>query len=363
VRGPAGQDGISFTPPAFAGSAACAECHQDYTDRFLRSGHPQALMPVVNGQPPNGLPSAARRTPPEGLTWADISYVVGGFEWKALFVNNEGFLVTGEAAQFNLDNNQLEAGNEFVAYHPGEQMPFDCGTCHATGFVPGDNGDMAGMTGTFVEPGVQCEACHGPGSLHVNNPHAFAMEISRDAQECRSCHMDGELTVANGFIQHTGHEYADLFPGKHALIDCVDCHDPHTGVGAQSVALGTSPRGSCEGCHFRQTQVEKVHTRIRVACDTCHMPQLIQNAIGAPESFMADLKTHQVVINAAQIGQFDADGGILPQIGLDYACRQCHNSELGIGPSLPDQVLRAAAEGYHEPEPAIEVEATATPTR
>jgi hypothetical protein len=91
------------------------------------------------------------------------------------------------------------------------------------------------------------------------------------------------------------------------------------------------------------------------------MPQLIQNAIGAPESFMADLKTHQVVINAGQIGQFTEDGGILPQIGLDYACRQCHNSNLGIGPSLSDEVLLAAAEGYHEPEPTAEPEATSAP--
>jgi predicted CXXCH cytochrome family protein len=359
-RGPAGQDGVSFTPPAFASSAACAECHQDYYDVFSQSGHSRALTPVVNGQAPAGLPSALRRSPPEGLTWADISYVVGGFNWKALFVDNEGFLVTGEAAQFNLDNNQLEAGNEFVAYHAGEQKPFNCGTCHATGFVPGENRDMAGMTGTFVEPGVQCEACHGPGSLHVNNPHAFPMETARDAQECRSCHMTGGVTVANGFIQHTDHQYGDLFPGKHALIDCVDCHDPHAGTAATSVTRQTL-RGTCASCHFRQTQVEKVHTRIRVACDVCHMPQLIQNAIGAPESFMADLKTHQVVINAGQIGQFTEDGAILPQIGLDYACRQCHNSNLGIGPSLSDEVLLAAADGYHEPEPTAEPEATSTP--
>lgn len=360
-RGPAGQDGVSFTPPEFLGSAACANCHQDTYDTFARSGHPHALTPIVDGQAPD-LPSTARRNPPEGLAWDDIAYVVGGFNWKALFVKNDGNLLTGEAAQFNLDNNQLEAGNEFVAYHPGEEKPFDCGTCHTTGYSTAENTDgMPGLVGSFSQPGVQCEACHGPGSLHANNPYAFALQVSRDGQECRNCHMSGDIVVADGFIQHSTHEYGDLFPGKHRLIDCVACHDPHVLVASPDEAHEPVLRATCEGCHFKQAQVEKVHIRIRVACKTCHMPQLIQNAIGAPASFMADVKTHQVVINAEQIGQFAEDGSILPQLGLDYACRQCHNSELGIGPSLPDDTLLAAAQGYHEPDAPIEAEATDAP--
>mgnify|MGYP003620713659 FL=1 len=71
------------------------------------------------------------------------------------------------------------------------------------------------------------------------------------------------------------------------------------------------------------------------------------------------MKTHQVAINAAQIDQFTADGTILPQIGLDYACRQCHNSELGIGPTLSDSTLLNVAQGYHEPEPVEEEGETA----
>ncbi len=353
-RGPAGQDGVSFTPAGFVGSAACANCHQGTYDTFVQSGHARAMTPV-EGQAPRFLPTTAQRTPPEGLAWSDIAYVVGGFNWKALFVGNDGMLVTGEAAQFNLDNNQLEAGNEYVAYHPGEEKPFDCAACHATGYDSRATTDgMPGMVGAFNQPGVQCEACHGPGSLHVNNPRSFALKVSREAQECRDCHTSGDLIAADGFIQHTSHEYGDLFPGKHALIDCVDCHDPHTAVVSPREDHVPFLEATCEGCHFRQAQVEKVHTRIRVTCAQCHMPQLIQNAIGVPESFMADMKTHQVVINAGQIGQFAEDGSILPQIGLDYACRQCHNSDLGIGPALSDDVLLNAAQGYHEPEPPVE---------
>ena len=360
-RGPAGQDGVSFTPAEFVGSQTCANCHQDYYDTFAQSGHPHALTPLADGELP-ALPTTAQRTPPEGLSWDDIAYVVGGYNWKALFVRDDGFMVTGETAQFNLDNNTLEAGNEYVAYHAGEELPFDCGTCHATSYNAADNQDgLPGMVGTFAQPGVQCEACHGPGSLHVNAPQSFAMQVDRDRQACRDCHMAGDVVAADGFIQHTTHEYGDLFPGKHALIDCVDCHDPHAGVVAPRAARQTFLRATCEGCHFQQAQVEKVHTRIRVTCQQCHMPQLIQNAIGVPESFRADMSTHQVVINPELMAQFTADGEILPQIGLDYACRQCHNAELGIGPNLSSATLRAVAQGYHEPAPTAEPEATAAP--
>ena len=352
-RGPAGQDGISYSPPAFVGSQVCAECHQDYYDRFIESGHPWIMNPVIDGEAPD-IPGGDVNEPPEGLAWDDIRYVIGGYNWKALFVNNDGFVVTGEAAQFNLESPTLEAGEEWVAFHPGEEVPYDCGTCHTTGYSPQDNQEgLAGMVGTFSQPGVQCEACHGPGSLHVNEPHAYTPRIVRAAQECRNCHMTSEVVAGGGFIQHTDLHYGDLFPGKHALIDCVECHDPHAGVVAPREAREPYLRATCADCHFRAAQVQKpVHGNIRVDCVDCHMPEMIQVAQGDPESFTADLPTHQVAINATQIGQFAEDGSILPQIGLDFACRQCHNAAQGIGPVLADDVLLSVAQGFHEPQAA-----------
>ncbi|MFO7661654.1 MAG: cytochrome c3 family protein [Chloroflexota bacterium] len=349
-RGPAGQDGVSFTPPTFVGSEACAECHESTYNTFMASGHPWILTPVIDGQAPL-LPSGEVRNPPEEMTWDDISYVVGGYHWKAHFVNQDGFLVTGEAAQFNLRNLDLATGGDFVPYQSGETQVYDCGACHTTGYsTQGNQDNLAGMIGTFALPGVQCEACHGPSSLHVNNPYAFQPEISRDSQDCRSCHMTGEVVAADGFIQHDTIHYGDLFPGKHALIDCVDCHDPHAGVIAPREASEPFLQATCAGCHYEQAQNEKAHARIRVDCVACHMPELIQVALADLTTFQADLATHQVVINPQQIGQFADDGSVLPQIGLDYACRQCHNSGLGIGPALTDEELQAVAVGYHDPE-------------
>ncbi len=365
ARGPAGQDGASFTPAQFVGSLACAECHQEYYDRFIASGHPWILNPVDDAAP-TIAGNRAIRTLPEGLEWANVAYVVGGYNWKANFVDKAGMLVTGETAQLNLANRLLQTSEGLVPYHAGEELPYDCGACHTTGYSTQGNQDgRAGIAGTFALPGVQCEACHGAGSLHANNPHSFTPRVDRDRQECMSCHMTGDLVAADGFIQHTGHEYGDLFPGKHAALDCVDCHDPHAGVVAPRAARQSYLRATCEGCHWQTALVQKpVHDRIRVECVDCHMPELIQVAVGNPAAFRADMATHQVVINAEQIGQFTDDGFILPQIGLDYACRQCHNSAGGIGPALSDDTLLNVAEGYHspaEPTPEATSEGTATP--
>lgn len=57
-----------------------------------------------------------------------------------------------------------------------------------------------------------------------------------------------------------------------------------------------------------------------------------------------------MAIDPDQIGQFSEDGKVaLSQIGLDFACRSCHNAD-GIAPELSDGMLSGVAEGYHTPE-------------
>ena len=78
---------------------------------------------------------------PVGFAWDDISYVIGGFEWKARFIGTDGYIITaGGGNQYNL------ATDEFVDYHKDELKPYDCGTCHTTGYQPDGNEDgLEGM--------------------------------------------------------------------------------------------------------------------------------------------------------------------------------------------------------------------------
>ena len=365
VPGPAGLDGLSYTPPTFIGSAACAECHQDIYDVFSQSGHPYQLNAVVDGESPQ-YPFSEVSNPPEGYTWDDISYVIGGYNWKARFLDQDGYIITGAdenaATQYNLENDDLDLGDEWVSYHAGEEnLAYECGTCHTTGYSPIGNQDgLSGIIGTWAFGGVQCEECHGAGSQHAENPIAIRVKIDRDAESCGACHATGSVdavSATDGFIQHHD-SYDALFPGKHATLDCVLCHDPHSGVVQLREANLPTTQTACENCHFDEAQYEAGHNNIGVDCIDCHMPNIVQNAVGDAERFMGDLRTHLVSINPTQIEQFveDEDGIIaLNQLSLNSSCRGCHNPD-GFGPEVTDEELLSLAVGYHTPPPA---EATA----
>jgi hypothetical protein len=355
--GPAGlpgQDGLSYAPPAFVGSEVCAECHQEIYDKFVLSGHNYKLNAVVDGRPPQ-YPFSRVLNPPAGYSWNDISYVIGGYNWKARFIDHQGFIITGDenaTTQYNLPNEELGLGNNWVAYNAGKEKTYDCGSCHTTGYSPiGHQNDMPGMIGTWAADGIQCEECHGAGSIHVNNPITVKLRIERDLAACGSCHQRGgpeQIPAKSGFIEH--HEqYDEIFASKHASLNCVLCHDPHTGVVQLRENDVATTRTSCEGCHFKQAQVENValHDRWNVQCVDCHMPRLTKNAVGDPARFTGDIRTHLMAIDPYQIGQFTEDGKFaLSQLSLDFACRNCH-IQGGRGQIKTDDELREAARDYH----------------
>ena len=236
-----------------------------------------------------------------------------------------------------------------MTYHSGEEnLPYDCGSCHTTGYSPrGNQDDLPGLVGTWAEEGIQCEACHGPGGLHVQNPQGVQMTIDRDAELCGQCHIRGaseSVNAQNGFIEH--HEqYEELFQSKHITLDCVVCHDPHTGVVQLRQAGEPTTRTECQNCHFKEAKVVD-HPTI-AQCVDCHMPRIAKSAWGDAEKFTGDIRTHLMAIDPAQVGQFSEDGTTaFSQISLDFACRQCH---VEGGKALPktDEQLIEKATGFH----------------
>ena len=348
--GPIGQPGRDYQPPTYVGSAACSECHTDLYASYMQTGHPYQLSKVIDGQPPE-YPFSAVSAPPEGYTWDDILYVVGGYALKARFVDKQGYLITGDAnakTQFNFFNRSAGMGDEWVAYHAGEEKPYDCGSCHTTGYVSAGNQDgLPGLIGTWAEDGVGCEACHGPGNDHVNNPYRIAMTIDRDPESCNQCHLLGQaedIVAGDGFIQHHD-SYGDLFPGKKSVMRCVDCHNPHAPVKyerAPGIEVG------CESCHFEAAQYQKISDRRHASCVDCHMPAIIKSATGDPAQHTGDVRTHMTVINPQAISQFSDDGTTVhPYLTLDSSCKGCHTDH-GRGGELPDEQLIETATGYHD---------------
>lgn len=360
--GPAGEGAAGGAVGAeYVGTETCGACHTEIKDVFMMSGHPWKLNPVIDGQPPD-YPFTDLPELPEGYTWDDILYVIGGYNWKARFVNQEGYIITnppGETGdteylnQYNFANPVV--GNEagWVTYHSGEEnKPYNCGSCHTTGYNPEGNQDgLPGLVGTWTEPGIRCEECHGPGSLHAQNPRGVAMQIDRSPELCGECHIRGAVESVNasgGFIQH--HEqYEELFQSKHITIGCVTCHDPHTGVIQLREAGEPTTRTACENCHFQQAEYQDSDVHPAVAqCIDCHMPRISKSAVGNADMFTGDLRTHLMAIDPLQVGQFTEDGSeSLSQISLDFACRHCH-VEGGTATPKTDQELIDKAVGYHD---------------
>jgi hypothetical protein len=372
LGGTGGTGGMGGSEPEtpYVGMDVCNLCHEDNITEHSLSGHAYALSPTDGTSAPSrpyDSFTGGVHDPPLFTPWSDVSYVVGGFAWRALYVQTDGYLLTGPNAgddtQWNFGNPEVGTAAGWASYHGGEQVPFDCGSCHATGWIPCAVGDpscqhqdaMPGMAGSFYGPGVQCEACHGPGKDHASSPYYVKPTVDRSAEACGRCHGvdDPErIQAADGFIS-SQQQYNQLFAGKKRIMRCIDCHDPHQSITFSDPDINPNGgfRTPCLNCHigFDSNQKSLDMMIAPVECTDCHMPPMAKSAVGDLASFTADLPGHVFVINPDQSApQFYTDGGqeySEPYITLDYACHHCHGN--GASDKTLDE-LEAMATGYHQ---------------
>ncbi|MDH3943452.1 MAG: cytochrome c family protein [Anaerolineae bacterium] len=367
--GPAGPPGDDATlGQGYIGSEKCGVCHEGEYAAFTLSGHPYKLTRITAGEAPSfpyDSETGGVLELPEGYGWEDISYVIGGYGWKARFINQEGYIITdlpGESGnddylnQYNFANDDVGNDEGWVGYHAGEEnLPYDCGGCHTTGYRPeGHQNDMPGIIGTWELEGIQCEACHGPGSQHSEDPHAVSMPVEYASQLCGECHVRGnpaEMDASGGFEKHH-QQYEDLFNSRHFAVSCVTCHDPHASAIYEDEEINPEMGiiQTCESCHWEYTarKVSK-HSAGIVACTACHMPPMAKSAVGNIDIYTGDVHSHQFSINTdPNAPQFSEDGSfVMPYITLQYACMWCHNGEVYSEKDI--DTLVSFAEGYHNP--------------
>lgn len=351
-------NGINVTSADYVGSSICKTCHDNVNNQtgyniweeYTKTGHPYKLN-KVNGAPPVYPPNTSPGVPmtPAGTTWDDFSYVIGGYGWKARFVKNDGKIFTAnDSAQYNLDD------GSWVAYHKGEDKAYNqaCFKCHTTGSDP--NGSWNTITpdlGTFSEPGIRCEGCHGPASLHVADPTGVHPPIEADSlkyDHCGDCHQRGGKTNAipasGNFIRH--HEqFNEMKASKHGDgkgtdLQCATCHDPHIAVRYPDAAA-TGLKGiklECSTCHSNHEIKVDDHVK-PIECIDCHMPDAGKSALGKAvgNGWEGDVPTHIWQINTAAVprdSMFTKDGGHvrldengLAGVTLDFVCLRCHQDK------------------------------------
>lgn len=183
-----------------------------------------------------------------------------------------------------------------------------CAECHATGYVRNYGLRTGRYQSEQAEIGVGCEACHGPGSAHVDwietgaalpaglGPAGFPMTFSMDDRDgyvgqCAGCHSrrealgDGNplpgtpfgdayslallrpgLYHADGQIQDEVYVYGSFLQSKmyQKGVGCGNCHDPHSGAPlAEGNAL-------CTQCHSPAGNPDFPSLRLSVYDDPAH---------------------------------------------------------------------------------------------
>lgn len=352
---------------AYIGASACSACHAGLADVASRHGHAHALSRVLGAAPT--FPAEATRAgvpdPPPGRTWNDISYVIGGYLHRARFVGADGFVLTdgtaGAPTQWNLEFAATGTPAGFVPFEPDRTapLPLDFATFRrvTTGPQPQDparplfQDGRPGIRGTWVEPGVQCEACHGPGSAHAADPGARDLFVDPTPATCAGCHLAGDdpaaILAADGYIRGDT-QYAELrASGGHADFHCTFCHDPHAST-VYDRSRGI--RNACTACHAGMTMAgHRGAVFVRgdyvepVGCESCHMPFAGRSGAAAGPAVvgtggrMGDVRSHIFRIDTRPVAYpalFSADGRRVrtdaagrAAVTLDFVCLRCHADE------------------------------------
>lgn len=138
--------------------------------------------------------------------------------------------------------------------HENETAHFNSAT-HANVALKDDKGTNIG-----------CEACHGPGSVHVKagGGKGSIMNPSKSPEACFQCHLDkrGEFSLPNSH---------PVLAGK---VTCVDCHDVHQGKATKRTGADLEAfNETCTKCHTAQKGPYLFpHQAMQEGCIACHNP-------------------------------------------------------------------------------------------
>jgi hypothetical protein len=157
----------------YIGSNACSECHQGKYDDW--SGKHMSHFVRYRGDITESIPVNLSNAPING----DEIFLIVGDKKKMAFVDKHSEVFP---FQYHIGKQKWIKRNEWR----NQDYRLRCGSCHTVGFNP--------KTRQFVELNVGCEACHGPGRKHDENPAEKKMKVpgKTDGHDvlftCRRCH-------------------------------------------------------------------------------------------------------------------------------------------------------------------------------
>jgi len=264
---------------------------------------------------------------------------------------------------------------------PLQNWNYMCADCHSTNLQR--NYDLAANRyhTTWSEINVSCEACHGPGGLHVELAESWRYFWDRryglglanfkrgdahtEVDSCAPCHarrnvaypgfrggakfldyylpelLDGDLYYADGQIREEDYEYGSFLQSKmyDRQIRCTDCHDPHTarlqGVDPAAPRVRMADNRVCVQCHLGQHPAGKYDTPVHdhhpdrtkpgTLCVDCHMPETTYMVVDPRRDHSMRIPRPDLTVS----------------LGIPNACNRCHHDKAkGETPAWAEDRLR-----------------------
>jgi Tfp pilus assembly protein PilF len=348
--------------PTFVGSEKCASCHDAAFEEWTGSHH-QLAMQIASPETVLGsfddatleysdtttrflrdgarfvAETANERGDPQSY---EITHAFGITPLQQYLVDAPGGKKQALAAAWDT-RPESEGGQRWYSLYPDELVDHEdplhwtgryynwnymCAECHSTNVSLGYDLDTNAFNTTFDEISVGCEACHGPGSVHIAqaedeafdsslglpvdlddksgavwimNPETGIAERSspndtrQQPESCGRCHarrsiiaatyeygrpltdthmvslLEENLYYPDGRIQDEVYVYGSFVQSKMyaAGVTCSDCHNAHTG----NLHAGPNPNDTCAQCHLVTKFAADDHAGTGSSnCVGCHMP-------------------------------------------------------------------------------------------
>lgn len=165
--------------------------------------------------------------------------------------------------------------------------------------------------------GQGCEACHGPGSLHIEDYHNKANIKREDPENCYRCH-----SLQRGEFSLQYHH-----PVPEGRIKCSSCHELHKVSAPASIKKENE---TCLECHqqYKGPYVFE-HLAMEDGCKVCHKPHgSINTKLLIERDYNLCLKCHYSAIQFQRIGHYAHRRALNPsQFGPN--CTGCHRGTHG----------------------------------
>ncbi|MBZ0304813.1 MAG: hypothetical protein K8I82_01975, partial [Anaerolineae bacterium] len=335
----------------YTGARECNSCHSELGRSHTESRHVltlrEASSDTVQADFSQGEDVRMVQFPgedtPRPFTLEDVAYIIGSGRYAQRFLfeaDRDEYLVF--PAEWTVEAQSWQPFTLAESWtDPAYDWNQNCAGCHTTGL----NADR----GRWEDDGVQCESCHGPGSVHVeeaedagDDPSDRDLEkiresivLSPDAQVCGQCHSRG-IATEDEFAYPVDYLPGQTLADSFTLVAADDPvhwwqtgHATHANMqynewisSAHATALSTlkeSPDAadSCLECHssdyqWTQAQIAAVEAEERpgdapepltvdtaefgITCVNCHNPHAEDN----PDFFLTTPDTYAMCTGCHQ---------------------------------------------------------------